>query len=103
MYKILPDEKTGDPAIKKPVEKKVNDVLQGTPSRPFGLYDFLIVHTALTLYMFFTGMCLLFGRKLPKGWLALSDIKRDTSLVDAVVEKVKSKKKPTKHYVWTMR
>ena len=90
MYLVQPEDKVEVPAQKKTLEDKMNKVLQGTPSRPYGLYDFLLS----CLYIIFTGTAILFKRRLPESWTGLkADLK-----VEGLAEKTlgKVKKEPPK-------
>lgn len=70
MYQVLPE---GTRVKKAPRElsKKVNEVLAGTPARPFGLYDFLITITVAFWYFFLTGLAIVFKRDIPAKWLSI--------------------------------
>jgi hypothetical protein len=68
MYAVLPKEKK--PLISKfkmpDIPHAINKVLKGT-DKDMGMYRFV---TELTIIII-TGLCLLFGRTLPKSWWEL--------------------------------
>ena len=71
MYQVIPDGERVKKAQSKELSKKVNEVLSGTSARPFGLYDFIITVSVSTIYFFFTGLAILFGKNIPTKWLSI--------------------------------
>lgn len=66
-------------ANKEKPQVKIAEAVQATKTAviyatkiSIGFLDGLILLVIVFWYFFFTGLCLLFGRKLPKQWLALA-------------------------------
>lgn len=68
---ILDDIQVENPkvkAISKTIEKAVDSVKKGTPI----LLDSLVLLTITFWYFFWTGLAILFGKRIPKEWLKIA-------------------------------
>jgi hypothetical protein len=62
-----------NPFVKKtPLTEKINTVTTKVIEKSNGLLEGLILLTIVFWYFFFTGLALLFKRKLPQGWLRIA-------------------------------
>lgn len=57
---------------KKPLVEKINTVTTKVIEKSNGILEGLILLTIVFWYFFFTGLALLFKRKLPQGWLRIA-------------------------------
>lgn len=94
MFEIRPTVKQDTASLKKPLIKKVNEVLTGTPSRPFGFYDFIIVGTATFLYFFFIGIAVARGKRVPAAWIKIATKLNDGKVAEGIAKKGVNPKVP---------
>jgi len=55
-----------------PLVERVNTVTTKVIEKTSGILEGLILLTIVFWYFFFTGLCLLFKRKLPQSWLSIA-------------------------------
>lgn len=92
MYNIIPNTKHDIGSVKKvSAMKKLQEVLSGTPQKPFGFYDFIIVGTASFLYFFFTGLAIVRGKNIPPQWLALAKKLDKGAIAKKIIQEVDKK------------
>lgn len=76
----------------KPRRGIVKRALTGSGTNPFGFYDFIIVLSIMPLWIFFTGLLLLFKRRLSKEWWGIIN----NGSHRQVAKKIRKKKTPAK-------
>lgn len=72
MYNILPTDKVEMmPAQKRAAQEKVDSFVRGEPTKPLGLFQFLLLLAILLPWVSFTGLAILLKRDLPTQWFSL--------------------------------
>lgn len=99
-FPVIPEEYLGQFQVEKPAKRIVQTISAGVSSlskKTSGLGEFIILFTITFWYFFFTGLAILFGRKLPNQWLRIAkDLNKGR-----VASKIKPEKpvEPTKFKV----
>ena len=90
-YPTVPDHMMKEMRAAKPVQKAVDTAMRRTRAvgkATTGFMDSLAFLIIAALYFFFTGLCLLLNRKLPRKWLQIG-VDLDAGRISRKIEKKK--------------
>ena len=79
---------------KKPekVVERITTIIKKVPQISINFVDSLAFLVVASIYFFFTGLAILFGRPIPKFWIDLSKIVETHRIKDKITEKVERNK-----------